>query len=89
MPAQQPSKRDSVVVAEWSESPFTSHERRSDLVEHRVVFERFADVGVDIRHEVRSTDETNAVPEEWTETDVYEVRPHGTTRVEADAGWWA
>ncbi|WP_435143677.1 hypothetical protein [Halobaculum sp. P14] len=67
-----------LLLAEWSETPYTSIERRGAVVEHRVVA-AYDGVGADVRHEVRSGD-VDRVPSTWTEADVIEARPHGLSR---------
>jgi len=61
-------------VAEWTEMPYTSHDRRGAVIEHRVVFEPFNAIGADIRHEVRSDDGRANVSDEWTAVKVFEMR---------------
>ena len=63
-------------VAEWTESPYTSYDRRGDVVQHRVVVIHYERVVADVIHEVRSSD-SDAVPSEWTELDAVELRDHG------------
>jgi hypothetical protein len=81
---------DERVVAEWTEMPFTSHDKRSWTVQHRVVAESFAGTGVDVRHEVRS-DEADGVPDDWTSAEVYEAREHGVSKITRADGeeWWS
>lgn len=67
-------------VAEWTESPFTSYDRRGNVVEHRVVIEHYGQTGADVRHEFRSRDD-KSYPSEWTECDAYELRDHGIEQV--------
>jgi len=77
------------VVASWSEQPFTAVKRRRMTVEHRIVVEVHDSVGVDVRHEVRST-EYHGLPDEWTEAEVFEARGHGVSKITAeDAEWFA
>ena len=78
---------DELRIASWSESPFTSYERRSVTVEHRIVAEAFPGVGADIRHEVRCPD-SDVGPEGWSTAEVYEVRDHGVRHVERSGRWW-
>ena len=75
------------LVAEWSESPFTSIKRRGATVQHRVVVESHGQVGADVRHEVRCLD-LDGYPGEWTAAEVYEVRPQGVEKITAESGWW-
>lgn len=76
------------LVAEWTDQPYTAVTKRYRKVQHRILFESHGRVGVDIRHEVRS-DDTDAVPNEWTACEVYEIREHGTERITQPdiAGW--
>ena len=75
-----------LTLAEWTEMPYTSHERRGDTVEHRVVVESHGDVGADARHEVRSED-ADHMPSTWTAAEVVEARPHGLERVKRGETW--
>lgn len=68
------------VVAEWTESPFTSYDRRGDVIEHRVVINHYGGTGADVRHEYRSAD-ADSYPDDWTECDAYELRDHGLRQV--------
>lgn len=68
------------VVAVWTEAPFTSYERRSHRIEHRVLIEHYGGIGADVRHEVRLMDD-DSVPDEWVECDVFELREHGIQAV--------
>jgi len=67
---------DTATIAEWTESPYTSHDKRGWVVEHRVVVEHYGGLGADVRHEVRSSDD-DSLPDEWTERDIAELRDHG------------
>lgn len=67
-------------VAEWKESPFTSYDRRGNIVEHRVVIEHYGGTGADVRHEFRSLDD-DSYPDDWTECDAYELRDHGIQNI--------
>lgn len=73
------------LLAEWTESPFTGLGKRGDVVEHRILANTYPGVGVDLRHEVRCPDKGR---DQWEPAEVWEVRSHGTERVEADARWW-
>lgn len=77
-------------VAEWSEHPYTSYERRSWEIQHRVVVETYDGDGVDVRHEVRPFDADN-VSDEWTPAEVYEAREHGVNKITRAEGeeWWS
>lgn len=77
---------DELVIAEWTEAPYTSHYLRGAVVEHRVVVAAIEDVGTDVRHEVRSGD-VDRVPSTWTEAEVIEARPHGLSRVDGVPEW--
>jgi len=78
------------VVAQWSEHPYTSYDKRSWAIQHRVVVEAHAGAGVDVRHEVRS-DDADGVSSEWTEAEVYEAREHGVDKITRADGeeWWS
>ena len=62
------------VVAEWSEHPYTSYDRRSVEVQHRVVMEAFDSGATDVTHEVRSLADEAKESEEWTAVAAYEQR---------------
>lgn len=79
---------DTTTMAKWTESPFTTHDHRGDIIQHRMIVREYGGVGVDIAHEVRSTD-YHGCPDEWTEVDVLEVRDHGTLRTRNEQEWWA
>lgn len=82
------AQSDSRIVAEWSDKPFVAHDRRRDSVQHRVVLDHHGAAGWDVRHEVRSED-SDAVGDDWTPAEIWEVREHGITKVRAeDAGWF-
>jgi hypothetical protein len=72
---------DTYQVASWSERPYVAHDKRRWQIDHRIVVKSYGRTGVDVRHEVRSDDPP--VPEEWTELEVYEARPHGIQKFEA------
>jgi hypothetical protein len=74
------SSDDERLVAEWTEKPFVSYDKRTMAVENRIILERHEGVGVDIRREVRSTD-YDGLPDEWTVAEVYEVRDHSIERI--------
>jgi len=78
------------VVGSWSERPFTSYDKRSYVIEHRIVVETHGSVGVDVRHEVRS-DDYDGAPDDWTPKEVYEAREHGVDKITAAEGgeWWS
>jgi len=69
------SMSETEVMGRWSEHPYTSYDKRSWSVEHRVVVEHYGDV-TDVRHEVRSSDDPSR-PDEWTETKAAEIRSYG------------
>lgn len=64
------------VVARWSEHPYTSYDKRSWEIQHRVVVIHYTGVGADVRHEVRSSDDPS-LPSDWTEREAVELRDHG------------
>lgn len=76
------------LIAEWSDTPFTSHRRRHVTVHHRLILTHYPGVGVDLRHEVRAPDYT-AVGDDWLEAEVWEVRDHGIRTVASDDRWWS
>ena len=67
-------------VAEWTEYPYASYDKRTYEIQHRVVVEHYDGVGADARHEVRSS-EDDSVPDEWADCDAYELRDHGLRHV--------
>jgi len=77
---------DEITLAEWTESPYSSWERRGHVVQHRVVVANYGGDGVDARHEVRSDDADN-ISSEWTAAEVVEARPHGLSKVKRGEKW--
>ena len=77
---------DTAVIASWTEHPYTSYDKRSWVIEHRVVIEHYGGLGADVRHEVRSSDSEDC-PDEWTELDVAELRDHGMLIQKQDGDW--
>jgi len=77
---------DTTVLASWTEHPYTSYDKRSWAIEHRVVVEHYGGMGGDVRHEVRSSDSEDC-PAEWTEKDVVELRDHGKLVRKQDGDW--
>jgi len=75
---------DERLVAEWTERPFVSHDKRSKAVENRIRLVAYNAVGVDVVREVRSTD-YDGLSDEWTVAEVYEVRGSGITKVSTEA----
>jgi len=59
-------------IAQWQEMPYTAHDRRGEVVYHRIMLFVY-DHGIDIEHQARG-DEDADVPRDWTPVDVYEVR---------------
>jgi hypothetical protein len=59
-------------IAEWSEEPYSSYDRRRATVYHRVMLFVYEN-GVDLEHQVRG-DERAAVSGEWSPAQVWEVR---------------
>jgi len=64
------------VLAEWTSQPFIGVGHRRETVEHRVAIEYTHEVGVDVRHEVRSED-TEKFAGEWEAVETVEVREYG------------
>jgi hypothetical protein len=79
---------DCYQIASWTESPFTSHDKRGYIIEHQVVVEHYGGLGADVRHEIRSTD-YDGCPDEWTDIDAVEIRDHGSMRVKNEPEWFA
>lgn len=67
-----PPMPEEYTVAEWQEAPYTSHERRGAVVQHRVVLFVY-DHGLDVEHQVQG-DAAAPVPSEWRPITVYEAR---------------
>lgn len=63
-------------LAQWSSKPFVGHRHRHEVVEHRIVIAYTHEVGVDVRHEVRSEDSAK-FPDEWHAVESIEVRDYG------------
>ena len=70
------------VVSEWTEMPYTSHDRRGAVIEHRVVLEPYDNNAADVRHEVRSDDERAKTSDRWTPIRVYELRSGRVTQLD-------
>jgi len=66
-------------VFEWETHPYTSYDKRSQTVQHRVQIKHYEKTAVDVVKEVR---EPAAGLKKWTEVEVWEVRQHGVTHVE-------
>lgn len=70
-------------VAEWETHPYTSYDKRSRTVYHRVRLLVYDDGNVDVCVERK-------IPAEglvkWTAVDVYEVRPHGVNHLDVQDG---
>jgi hypothetical protein len=67
---------DDVTIGRWSESPYTSYDKRHITIDHRV---RIIDYGggmVDVVHERRQNDGDRG---EWEQVAYAEVREHGMT----------
>ena len=64
------------VLAEWSTNPFVGHRHRHETVEHQLVIAYTHEVGVDIRHEIRSEDSAK-FPDDWAAVESIEVRDYG------------
>jgi len=67
---------DTEVMGRWTEHPYTSYEKRSWTVEHRVIVEHYDRGLADVRHELRSRDDPSR-PDDWTEIKSAEIRDHG------------
>ncbi|WP_136688650.1 hypothetical protein [Halorhabdus amylolytica] len=65
-----------IVLARWSDTPFVGHRHRHETVEQRLVVEYIHEIGVDIRHEVRS-DDTEKFSDNWSAVETIEVREYG------------
>ena len=76
-----------LVMAEWQTKPFVSHRHRHEVVDHRLVVEYTHEVGVDIRHEVRSED-SGKFPDTWTAAESIEVRDYGARHDRHDEARW-
>jgi len=68
------------LIAEWTEYPFVSYDKRSKAVEKRIRLVDHGEAGVDVIRDVRSGDYDD-LPDEWTEDEIYEVRDHGITKI--------
>jgi hypothetical protein len=67
---------ETVVIASWTEHPYTSHDKRHITVEHRVRVLAYDGGFADIQHERRRRDK-NKILDGWKEVAVVELRDHG------------
>ena len=72
---------DTHTVAEWTEAPYTDHERRDAVVQHRVRMVVYDGGFVDVVHECRGDSEA-PVSETWTTLVAYEYRDGRVNRLE-------
>jgi len=75
------------VFATWVSSPFVGHRHRHETVEHRLVVEYTHEVGVDVLHEVRSSD-TGKIADEWELAELVEVREYGARHERREVARW-
>ena len=73
--------------ASWTSKPFVGHRHRHETVEHRLVVEYTHGVGVDVLHEVRSSD-TAKIADEWELAEIVEVREYGARHDRRDVARW-
>ena len=71
---------DEVVIASWTESPYTSHDKRHIAIHHRVRVISYDERSTDVVHERR---EGNG---EWKTVAVAELRDYGMTHQKL-RGW--
>lgn len=69
----------SETVATWKTHPYTSHDKRSWTVHHRVLLKKYDSGLVDVIVERKLPD---AGQTSWAEVEAYEIRPHGVEHVE-------
>lgn len=75
------------VLYSWSDKPFVGVRHRHETVEHQLVVAYTHEIGVDVRHEVRSED-TEKFPDEWTPVEYIEVRDYGARHVRKPEARW-
>jgi len=64
---------ETVTLASWTTSPYTSYDKRGIVIHHRVRIVRYDDSSTDVMHERREGNE------EWTTVAVAELRDYGMT----------
>lgn len=72
---------ETFTLANWDTHPFTAHDRRRDVVEHRARLIVYDQYDLDVVHEYR-LNPSDARPEEWSERRVLEVRSGFTNVVD-------
>ena len=75
---------DSETIASWTESPYTSYEKRHIEIEHRVRVLAYDGGFADVQHERRMND--GGTKGEWKEVEVVELRDHGMDRRKVRGG---
>lgn len=66
---------DTETLATWTESPYTSYDKRHITVKHRVRVIRYEGGFADVIHQRQVQDDASAV--EWEEVKRTELRDHG------------
>lgn len=64
---------DTATIASWTEMPYTSYDKRSIVIHHRVRVIHYDGTSADVMHERREGDG------EWKTVAVAELRDHGMT----------
>jgi hypothetical protein len=62
---------DEYTLAEWSEHPYTSYDKRSREVRHRIRIIRYSDRSHDVLHQ------RSEAGESWKVVEAVELREHG------------
>jgi hypothetical protein len=74
---------ETYTVAEWETHPYTSHDKRSRTVYHRVRLLVYDEGTIDV---VAQRKIPAIGSDEWTAVDVYEVRPSGVSHIDVHDG---
>jgi SPX domain protein involved in polyphosphate accumulation len=74
---------ETYTIAQWETHPYTSHDKRSWTVHHRIRLKRYDTTTADIVVERK-------IPKEgltgWNEVEAYELREHGVEHLQRKAG---
>ena len=62
---------DEHTIASWTESPYTSYDKRGIVIHHRVRIIRYDETTADVVHQRREGDEA------WKVVEAVELREHG------------
>lgn len=65
---------ETVTIASWTTSPYTSYDKRGVVIHHRVRIVRYDRTTADVVHERREGND------DWTTVGAVELREHGLTK---------